>query len=229
VLAHVRTDPVTPWLAPKPAGGHRRMARLSSRDAAAWHHVAGRVAEVLEPRLDPRVLANRTEVARQRWRLAPLGPALDGARRRAGELAREARFVVRTDVAAFYPSVTPRVLHRALAPMCSQEARSAAGMLDGWGSEGYGGLPIGPPGSAVLANAVLASVDRALANVPFLRWVDDYLVAAPSERAAAEILERVDEALAGLGLRRAMAKTRILVGRRNITWPGGGSMVEAAS
>jgi hypothetical protein len=71
-------------------------------------------------------------------------------------------------------------------------------------------------------------VDRALANVDFLRWVDDYLVAAPSERAAAEILERLDEALAGLGLRRAMAKTRILQGGRSITWPGGASMLEAS-
>lgn len=138
-------------------------------------------------------------------------------------------FVVRTDVADFYPSVTPRVLHGALGRRCPQEARHAADMLDGWGSEGYGGLPIGPPGSAVLANAVLASVDQALANVPFLRWVDDYLVATPSERAAAEILDRLDEALAGLGLRRAMAKTRIFERVRSITWPGGASMVEAAS
>jgi hypothetical protein len=204
------------------------MAGLSSRDAAAWHRLAGQVSEVFEPRLDPRVLANRTKGARERWRLAPLGPALDGARRRAGELVREARFVVRTDVAAFYPSVTPRVLHGVLARMSPQEAGTAAAMLDGWGSEGYGGLPIGPPGSAVLANAVLASVDRGLADVDFLRWVDDYLVAAPSEPAAVEILERLDEALAGLGLRRAMSKTRILQGRRSITWPGGASMLEAS-
>src|SRR3712207_9203680 len=47
---------------------------------------------------------------------------------------------------------------------------------------------------SVLANAVLAGVDEALAGVghPHLRWVDDVVVAIPSVSAAAEVLEVID-------------------------------------
>jgi RNA-directed DNA polymerase len=220
VLAHVRTDPVRSWLEPKPAGGYRRMAGLSGRDAAAWDAVAGRVAEVLEPRLDRRVLASRAVVHAGGWRPVDLGPSLRRARRRARQLTGAARFVVLTDVAAFYPSVTPVALHGTLRRMAPAEASLAAAMAESWASEGYAGLPIGPPGSAVLANAVLDPVDRALAGVPFLRWVDDYLIGAGSERAAFRILERIDEALAPLGLRRAEAKTAVLDGGEAQRWPG---------
>ena len=82
-------------------------------------------------------------------------------------------------------------------------------MLEGWGSSGYEGLPIGPPGSAVLAEAVLAEVDDALRPLPFLRWADDYLISVPSERAAGEALERLDAALARVGLRRSRPKTAV--------------------
>jgi hypothetical protein len=92
--------------------------------------------------------------------------------------------------------------------------------VEGWGGEGYAGLPIGPPGSAVLANAVLAPVDRALADVPYLRWVDDYLIGAESERTAVEILERIDDQLERLDLQRSAAKTSVFVGGQELTWPG---------
>ncbi|HEV3475331.1 MAG TPA: RNA-directed DNA polymerase [Actinomycetota bacterium] len=220
MLATVRTDPIQTWLEPKRNGGHRRMAGLSAPDAAAWDALAGRVALALEPRLDPRVVANRARFDSEGWRLADLRPALKRARRRARRLARTARYLIHTDVAAFYPSVTPSTLHARLRRLAPAEGRLAAAMVDGWGSEGYAGLPIGPPGSAVIANAVLVPVDRVLADTSFLRWVDDYLIGAESERAAVEILERLDEALARLGLRRSEAKTSLIEGGQALTWPG---------
>jgi hypothetical protein len=72
-----------------------------------------------------------------------------------------------------------------------------------------------------MANAVLAPVDAALDGFRFLRWVDDYLVAASSEREAEEALERMDHALAGLGLLRSEPKTRI--GADAETWLAGHS------
>lgn len=115
-----------------------------------------------------------------------------------------------TDVQDFFPSVTPDTLARALleAGGSAEDAAHAAAMLEGWASRGYRGLPIGPSASAVLANAVLRPVDDAVGG-PFVRWVDDYLAVVKDERHAAEVLDRMDEDLAGLELSRSDRKTRI--------------------
>lgn len=192
------------------------MARLSPRDARAWHRLAERIASAVEPRLGPQVLANRTADAGR-----PLRASLARARRAAAALALGSDAVIRTDVRAFYASVTPSVLWRALV-RCGVEppaASRAAAMLEGWGSEGYPGLPIGPPGSAVLANAVLAHVDERLAGKPFLRWVDDYLIAA-GRGEVPFVLEKLDAALGAHSLERSPLKTEVLEGGRSFRWLG---------
>ncbi|MGH2722927.1 MAG: RNA-directed DNA polymerase [Actinomycetota bacterium] len=198
------------------------MATLSSTDGEAWERLGGVVAAVVEPGLDPRVLGSRAVSGCSGWRLRALGPGLRRARRMATALAGSTALVLRTDVAAFYPSVTPRVLARAVrsAGVEPREARRVADLLEGWGSEGYPGLPIGPHASAVMANAVLRQADRAVARFPFLRWMDDYLVAVPSQRAAVEVLDLLDAALAALGLSRSEPKTRVLEGRSRFRWLG---------
>jgi hypothetical protein len=198
------------------------MATLSPRDARAWDRLGGLVASAIEPRLGPRVLANRSRVDRSGWRLAGHRPALARARRAATALAHRATVLLRTDVAAFYPSVTPSALHRALhaAGVEPGDARHAADMVEGWGSGGYTGLPIGPDASAVMAHAVLAAADRALGPLPFLRWVDDYLIAVTSEREALGALERLDAGLTGLALRRNEAKTALVEGPAPFRWLG---------
>jgi len=202
-------------------GGLRRMAVLTARDARAWHRLAGRVAEAIEPGLGAQVLANRVHSAGSVWTLEPVGSALATARRFAARMP--PGIIVRTDVAAFYPSVTPAVLFTTLGRIgaATEDARTAADMVDGWGSEGYPGLPIGPPGSAVLANAVLVEVDAALEGVPFLRWVDDYLIALRTESRVPRLLERLDEALDELGLRRSRPKTQVT--DQFASWPGAGT------
>jgi hypothetical protein len=198
------------------------MATLSPRDARAWDRLGGIVATAIESRLGPRVLANRSRVDRSGWRLAGHRPALARARRAATVLAHGARILVRTDVAAFYPSVTPSALDRALRGigLDRSDARDSAGMVEGWGSGGYPGLPIGPDTSAVMANAVLAAADRALGPFPFLRWVDDYLIAVPSERAAHAILDRLASVLDDLGLPLNVHKTAVAEGPRLGAWLG---------
>lgn len=195
------------------------MAILSDRDAARWHLLAGRVAEHVEPRLPGPVLANRAVGPWPSWRPRPLTPALAAARQRARGL--RGPVLIRTDVADFYPSVRPSVLFEALATLGVPPGVSgaAADMLDEWGSDGYPGLPVGPPGSAVLANAVLAPADTALGPHAYLRWVDDYLVEA-SERNAPEILDRLQEALGRLGLRLAPSKTALLDAGPTVRWLG---------
>ena len=194
------------------------MARLSERDGSTWYALAERVGATIEPRLSPRVLANRGPVPA---RPLPAGPSLRRARSAARRLAGSADLLVRTDVRSFYPSVTPSVAFRSLVRQAVEPevATRTASMLEGWGSEGYEGLPIGPPGSAVIANAVLASVDGDLGPRPFLRWVDDYLIAAP-EREVPSLLERLDESLARLGLERSEPKTTVIGRGTSFVWLG---------
>jgi Reverse transcriptase (RNA-dependent DNA polymerase) len=196
------------------------MAALSERDDGRWYRLAGRVAEVVEPKLPGSVLANRAVGPWPSWGPRALGPALAAARRRASRL--RGAVVLRTDVADCYPSVRPPVVFAALTGLGVPDpvARDAADLVDGWGSEGSPGLPVGPAGSAVIANAVLASADAILGPHPFLRWVDDYLVGLPSEGAALEVLDRLQEALARLDLRLAPEKTTVVEAGPSVRWLG---------
>lgn len=185
------------------------------------------MAGVLEPHLDPRVAANRAVVSWRGWRLEQTRIAL----RRARAVAPRSGLLIHTDVEDFYGSITPSALTRTLAlvgasPQCT---RLAGEMIDGWSDHGYSGLPIGPVGSAVLANAVLIGVDRALHSLRFVRWVDDYVIGVPSEGAAGRILERMDDSLAELGLRRSVPKTRVLEGHDGIAWLSGSLSAPAST
>jgi hypothetical protein len=171
------------------------------------------VAQALEPRLRPEVVANRVRPAGAGWRLETFETSLPRLRRmlRAAQRApSDPAVLLSTDIQDFFPSVSPGPVARALESLGAPgpDVAEAAAMLEGWASLGYPGLPIGPPTSAVLANAVLRSVDEAV-RVPFVRWVDDYLAVVRGEAQAAEILERMDEALARLGLSRSSRKTRL--------------------
>jgi hypothetical protein len=194
---------------------------LSERDGRAWQAIADRVADAVEPRLTPQVLANRRLPASGGARPIGFLTILRRARRAAKRLAAKSDVVILSDVRTFYPSVTPSVAFRTLVALDVERdvARDAATMLDGWGSEGCAGLPIGPPGSAVLANAVLAGVDSELQRFPFLRWVDDYLIGLPAE-SVSQALDGLDTSLDRLGLERSLVKTSILCGGRALTWPG---------
>lgn len=216
----VRVDPIVGTAVAKPSGGHRILAALSEQDAGAWNALVRRVAGSLEWRLSPNVRANRIRHDASILRPTPFLPALRRARRLARHLVRRAPVVVRTDVKDFYPSVNPGALARALEAIgVSPADRSrAADMLDGWGSHGYAGLPVGPDASAVLANAVLRPVDEVIGDRPWLRWVDDYLVAVESEREAELLLERMDRSLARIGLGRSTSKTTVIEGGREISW-----------
>lgn len=114
---------------------------------------------------------------------------------------------MRLDVATFYASVGERTLRRAL----GTGAEGVLGVLRALWDEGVTGLPVGPEASAILANAVLSSVDAAIrgAGVTAMRWVDDWVVALGARPAADRTLVAVERALGELGLRLNPAKTSV--------------------
>jgi hypothetical protein len=81
---------------------------------------------------------------------------------------------------------------------------------------------VGPGASAVLANAVLARLDGALADahVPHLRWVDDVVAVPPDLDAAAAVLAIVRETLAAAGLELNERKTRVVPDPRSLSGTG---------
>ncbi len=87
-----------------------------------------------------------------------------------------------------------------------------ASWLRAFRDAGVEGLPAGPVGSALLADAVLAAGDDALrsAGASFVRWVDDVAIFAPDRRARASALGALREAWASFGLEMHEQKTLLL-------------------
>lgn len=194
----------------------RAMAQLDPEDAHAYSTAVARVAPHVEERLGPRVTANRVRslstgvvvleplwLSRRRFRAALTGWE-----------TRPPRALVLADVRACYASVTPRVVFdRLVLSGCHPaEAGAVTTLLERFAGDGVPGLPVGPPASGVLANAVLAAADGAVAacGAEHVRWVDDFVVAATSGVEAWCLLAVLREALGALGLALAGEKTRVI-------------------
>lgn len=94
-----------------------------------------------------------------------------------------------TDIADFFPRIYHHRLVNALEACCGKSLRAHVRVLEKMlgrfsGGTSYG-VPVGPPASRVLAEAVLIDVDSRLVSygIDFIRFVDDYVIFAerPSE------------------------------------------------
>jgi hypothetical protein len=209
--------PITFSTIPKHRGGFRIITRLAPPDDVGYGDAVARIAARVESALPAAVVAERATV---RTRATSKDPALtrEGFRRartrfrsRARELARSRPGpVVLADVRSCYASISAEVVgERLLGLGCHPaEVGSVLSLLERFGEHGVAGVPVGPPASAVLANAVLLAADEVLARsgARHLRWVDDFLIFPRRERDADEILERLSSALEGLGLELAGEK-----------------------
>lgn len=207
------------WLEPirKANGGVRLIAHLSSEDLRAYHASVAPLVSGIERSLGARSLANR---ARGRG-AGPPGVALEPWRaprlrfhRMAAALATRSSAAAIADVRECYASIRDDVLERRLRGLgaSARELRPLRRLLDRVHEHGIRGLPIGPPPSAALADAVLGRVDRVLeeARVRHLRWVDDVWMFATDERSAASAMRVLEEALAEVALTPAPEKTRVV-------------------
>jgi hypothetical protein len=140
--------------------------------------------------------------ARRRWK---------GEIRR---LASDARVVAVTDVRACYASISPTAVVDRLRGLGAPDV--CVTQIDAWlrvfRDGGVDGLPVGPPASALLADAVLAAGDDAIraTGAAHVRWVDDVAIFAPDARTRAAALEALCRAWAALGLELHDGKTVLL-------------------
>lgn len=212
-----RTAPVSARVVPMP-GRTREVTVLHPALAGRYTALVAAVAERAESSMTPSVAANRVvsssvdppSLVLRPWRLerATFG-------RRLARLSRAAPCLVFADVRACYRSIAPDVVAASLVGLGCDPAPSAAvaAFVERLGAHGVVGLPIGPEPSAVLANAVLAVVDRALValGARHLRWVDDLAVGVDGPGEAGTVLGVVRDALGRVGLELNEAKTRVIL------------------
>lgn len=192
---------------------HRHLALLDAVTRARYVRLVASAAGEIEARLSDAVVANRV----RSWRIEPpdlrLRPwrmerRIFGAR--LTELSGRASAIAFADVHRCYASVTPDRVGEWLGRANVAAAVDIEGLLRDLQRHGVPGLPIGPEPSAVLANAVMSDVDRALsaAGIEHLRWVDDVVLATSDPGAA---LDTLRTALGRIGLRLNEHKTRVVV------------------
>ena len=136
------------------------------------------------------VMANRARARAQGVELLPWANARRRFQRAVSLAAGSSRAAFVGDVLECYASIRAVAVERALTDMgaAPDDVARVSRVLRSFEERGVPGLPVGPAPSAVLANAVLAPVDRALreaADGPVFRWVDD-VVAFTSGRVGAE-------------------------------------------
>jgi hypothetical protein len=202
------------------------MVRLEPVDEARYRGIVARLAAAVERSLLDTVIANRVvaaplvledwRVARARWRHAVQPSGACGLR-------------VHLDVAACYDSIRPEVVAASLRA-AGADPRPVVRFLHELADHGVPGLPVGPEPSAVLANAVLARVDLAVAGAgaPFVRWVDDVVAFVPDRRRAVRVTDAVRRELDALGLRTNEAKTRVEDRRTHVSGGTSGERSPAA-
>lgn len=188
----------------RPDGDARAIVRLDLSDAATYRRLVLPFAGRVERSQGPGSFANRTDrsgrllpvqPARRRWRTA-----LERA-----VAARPSGAIVVSDVRACYASIDRRVLLRA-----GIDETDLLAFLAALERLGVPGLPVGPPPSAILANAVLGWADaavRARTGVVPIRWVDDVVFVAEAPSAAVRAFDVWRRSLASLGLEPNDAKT----------------------
>jgi hypothetical protein len=194
----------------KPGGGLRWLTRLDPAGDAEYREAVRPLAGRIERALGPEVFALRALPASDGWRLAPWRPARARWRRTLTRVVREARpgtaFAL-SDVRDCYGSISPETIAALLGPGAAHAVAVLRRLHDG----GVRGLPIGPEPSAVLANAVLLEMDRAIrrTGAQHLRWVDDVVLwgARADVRRA---LDSLDGIAARMGLELHRTKTRHL-------------------
>ena len=195
--------------------GIRQLAVLDPRSRETFVRLVATAAPLVEAALPSSVVANRVAEARTEppfLRLRSWRSERRAFAHRLMELAERSETLAFADVRDCYASISPRVVGSAIRELGAGTAARLESFLGSLALGGVRGLPVGPDPSAVLANAVLLRVDRALARagIEHLRWVDDVVLASRGPADAERSLEVLRSALGEIGLRLNETKTRVV-------------------
>jgi hypothetical protein len=126
-------------------------------------------------------------------------------------------FVGIADIADFFPRIYHHRLENALlassTPTQTDYIRVLKKLLAQFSDGVSYGIPVGPPASFLLGEAVLIDVDNTLLSytIDFIRYVDDFVIFAPTPEGAEYALRVLGETLyLNHGLTLQTAKTRVL-------------------
>jgi hypothetical protein len=178
---------------------------LAADDRITYEALAGVLAERLDSVLPPQAIWPRSRVA--------IG-ATDHRDFTNAPAAWSSEYVVVADIESFYESISHARLIFSLDHLF--------GLTDSYllALEGFllavmasdVGLPQGPPGSEMFASAFLGQVDVYLAErgFQFVRYNDDFLIAASSMADGRKAVETLEELLRDVGLRLSPTKTKLM-------------------
>jgi len=212
-------SPVTLVMSSKKSGTSRPFTRLNPIDLTLYQALIDRLA----PDID-RALPGRDVVMAYRQTLEPdQVHAFNGTPSRAAYEDRiqemfsafdGMRYAITADITGFFLHIgIDELEHRLYAASTQIDAvRDVLDLLKGWQTLGIRGLPQGIRPSSPLANLFLTPIDELLASlgIPYVRWMDDWVIGASGFHAAREIQDEVERSLYGIGLTLASDKTRIV-------------------
>lgn len=205
-------------LVPKPGGLYRVCKQLDPLDSIVYSSMVYEVAEKLEryrvPRGERISCSYRVELnsAGQLYRSAD---GWSDFTEKSKELSDGHGWVVVADIVDFYNQIYQHRIRNVLeaSGVSSNRARLLERFLSGLSGTASRGIPVGPPASIILAEAVLADVDDFLLRktYAFTRYVDDFRIFCRTERRAVQALHDLYDYLsASHQLTLNMAKSRIL-------------------
>jgi len=205
-------------------------ARLCSAITESWDEIMSLIDENVESRIVPRVSTDDNLVSWDSYNADETQSRViiqrhpPSQRRAAAErldLAIGKRYLVKADIAAFFPSVYTHAIPWAV------HGKEFAKKKENWGDEHYGnlldkrsramqrgetlGIPIGPGTSHILSELLLHPVDAGLRDkgYTFIRFVDDYQCYCTSKREADAFVVDLENHLAEYGLQLNSSKTSI--------------------
>jgi hypothetical protein len=131
--------------------------------------------------------------------------------------------VVQTDISSFYEHVSHHRIENCIDDLFTQSSTISSQVdrfLSRFASGRSFGLPVGGQCSRILAELLLSSIDRRLAeaNVIWRRYVDDFVLITPSQADAYRALSILSHALADYGLTLNRTKTIILTSKHYIDY-----------